>query len=231
MYWVALAIFIFMILVPELVQEGAFLFTESQVEMMAILSLGIVSFLLFLVRHNQSLRLLRERIEMQREVNASARDLSLSYSYIGETNRKLELLKNLFITLPEDMRQSGLSEKDFFDHICATIAVLLKTDHFSIRFIDCTSFRTRGEISHGAPFTTSLSNKTLCGAKAGERSPDDVYLIIPSAKRLTNAMAALIIPISSSTYDTEDQELLKALASYVLFFFMLARESHHRGVA
>ena len=44
-------------------------------------------------------------------------------------------------------------------------------------------------------------------------------------------MAALIIPISSSTYDTEDQELLKALASYVLFFFMLARESHHRGVA
>lgn len=231
MYWTALAIFLFMILVPELVQDGLFLFTESQLEMMAIFSLGVVSFLIFLARHNQSLRLLQERMEMQREVNASARDLSLSYSYIGETNRKLDLLKNLFITLPEDLHTSALSEKEFFDHICATIAVLVKTDRFSIRFIDCASLRTRGEIAHGAPFTMSLSNKALCDAKMGELSSDKdriAYKVIPSEKRLRNTIATLIIPSSALTYDAEDQELLKALASYILFFFMLTKKQNHK---
>lgn len=100
MYWIYLILFLFMIVTPEAVQHGALFFGEEDLESILIFCFGMIGLLLYLGKESAFLRAIRDKLSLQKETNQIRRDLSQSYSYIGETNRRVDIVKNMVEELP-----------------------------------------------------------------------------------------------------------------------------------
>src|SRR3989344_5027965 len=107
MYWIYLSIFVAVVFMPMLVQGGLFFLAEDTVEALIIFCLGALGFLIYLAKDKALIRLIREKILLQKQTNIITRDLSDSYSYIGELNRKFDIVKNLAFHLPRALSEGA----------------------------------------------------------------------------------------------------------------------------
>ena len=97
MYWIYLVIFVFLVFVPEIIRGNLGVFGEETVEEIVLLFLGGTIFIFYLIRDSQIQKIQKELDEKRRENNRMLKDLTQSYSFIGEINRKLEIAKNIFV--------------------------------------------------------------------------------------------------------------------------------------
>lgn len=134
-------------MVPSLVTKGKWGLPEEQLEQFVIIMLGSLGFFLFVLQRKKVLLHIKEKAHFIRETNRMSKDLATSYSYIGEINRKLDILKNIALGLPEAASFTSKKEREVFNLILDAIRVLGKSNSFAIRFMRMSDGKMLREIT------------------------------------------------------------------------------------
>jgi hypothetical protein len=230
MYWIYLVIFILAVLVPDIVPHDAkiFFLQEEKFEELLIFILGLSGFMIFRFKERQSNINLKEKIKFQKEANQVSRSLNDTYSYIGETNRKLDIMKNISDSLLEISELRPGKEKKFFDVLMESIYILGKSKKFVIRFIDTKTGGTEMEIKSRKRIFFKVSNEEIIEKLEKENksfSESNYHFIIASPKKIGEVISVIIISKNNQQQKLEDSDILKALASQSLFLYYFSKKS------
>ncbi len=136
MYWAYLILFVAMIVTPEVVRDGVLFFSEEDLESLLVFCFGMVGLLLYLGKESAFLRAVREKLSLQQETNQIRKDLSQSYSYIGEMNRRIDIVKNMVVSLPQSTTTVfSKSGQDLYEPIIDATALLAQSDCVALYFV------------------------------------------------------------------------------------------------
>jgi hypothetical protein len=217
MYWIYIIIFVIAIMIPQLIGDRLLFVEGEQAESLSLLLLGIISFLIFFFVEKQHSKDARDKTEIQKQASTFFKDLKYSYAYIGEINRKLDILKNLAVNFPEKIKNGKRNEKQTYQHLLQAIQVIGKSNNFIIRFVAKHDLATIKEIKYGKHSNWKISNE-------GEWFIDkfvhelNKFTIFCAPKAMEGIKACIIIPKRKNQL-VEDIEMLKILASYALILF------------
>lgn len=222
MYWIYLAIFILIVLTPKAIQEGIIFFREEDVEALIIFCFGLLAFVLYLAKEKALLRIFQEKLHLQKRTNIITKDLSDSYSYIGEMNRKFDIVKELIFHLPKDTADTlTKKEPETFRSILEAVKLLAKTDMVSLRFVNAKTKEIEKvlENGHGKAFV-SFDAKTLLASK--KTFWEEETCAIVRSPLQAKGIAAYIVFFKTSNH-IEDADVFKILASQALLLFCVDR--------
>lgn len=218
MYWLYLIIFTLIVFVPTAIHHGFYIFDKAQTQEFTILILGSLGFLAFLVQEKRLKKNMAEKTDIQRKVNTITKDLTQSYSYIGEVNRKLDILENITLSHPDSLHLTSKKQKEIYNSTMQAIGIIAKSDNFVLRFSNMKTNELLKEIKNlqDAPFIFSckqLDPKT-------QITETDEFLSVISPKDIDDIVACIIIKKKTPAQKIEDLEMLRILASQALFIFM-----------
>ncbi|MEK9151190.1 MAG: hypothetical protein AAB547_00995 [Patescibacteria group bacterium] len=218
MYWVYLAIFILVIFTPKVIRDGFFFLREEDVEALIIFGFGIFGFMLYLVKEKALLRVFQEKLRLQKKTNTITRDLSDSYSYIGEMNRKFDIVKELIFFLPKNTAEAlANGQKETYRSIIQAVKLLSKTEPVSLRFVNMKTKKIEKTVENGSGgLFAHFDGEILLASKKTFWEERDCA-IARSPYQAKNMLAYIIFP--KVTNRVEDVEVLKILASQALFLF------------
>lgn len=224
MYWIYLVIFVLVILTPKIVHEGLLFLHEEDVESLLIFFLGLLGFGIYLAKEKALLRAFREKLHLQKQTNIISRDLSDSYSYIGEMNRKFDIVKDLIFNFPRNADELlGKKDADFYSSILEATRLLAKSDHVSLRFVDYragTVEKVCEAQSTPAAMFEHFDGKCLLGAKKYFWE-ENGYVVVRSPRSTPKLASYLIFP--KATNRIEDVEVFKILAAEALFLYCVEK--------
>jgi predicted ribonuclease YlaK len=224
MYWIYLSIFILAVLVPDIIPENKkfLFFREEQIEELFIFLLGFIGFLIFRWQEKQSKKNLKERIKFQKESREISKNLNDTYSYIGETNRKLDIMKNISLNLSEAVNLDKQKQHKFLNTLSESVNILVKSKKFIVRFVDFKTKETLKEIKGSRGLVFKIENSDLIEKISKEKKnffENNFYFFVSSEKKIDNTVAIIIISKNNRQQKLEDSDILKALASHSLFLF------------
>lgn len=221
MRWIYLFFFLLILLVPEVIIRDYGVIREEHLESLSILLVGIMASTVFLWREKQLSQHMADKRRYQQEVSDVSKDLVNSYSYIGEINRQLEILKNIALGLPEGDEFTEEKRKEVFDAILEAVLVFSRTESFVLRFVHCEDGRIEDEMGMGKPVfsekTADLLGHDRKTFRIGEHS------VVRTAKPL-DGYAAFIL-LDRTQVSDEDAEFLQAVASQALFLFVWGKRA------
>ncbi len=220
MYWLFLISFIITVLIPDLVTGNVWFLSETRVEEVAIFLMGILTFAIILKNEQQILFHKKEKEKDEKRIEQTVKDLVESYSYIGEVNRKMDILMGIALGLTDRTTLSQSHEKETYHSIINAANSLLKAELTSLKFVEVETAKTRkeflpeeGEMVKNEVLTAMEENVNIKKYKNA--------LIISSHQEMHGVKSYLII----HDYDTEEEnnpknmEILKVFASQALFLY------------
>jgi hypothetical protein len=145
MYWIFLLIFIIAVLIPDIIRGPILFLSETRAEEVAIFLLEMMAFLIFIRNELQLLFHRKEKEEDQKKINQTVKDLMESYGYIGEVNRKMDILINIALGISDRSALNKKKEKEIYDSITSAANFLMKSDSASLRFVNLKTKRTEKE--------------------------------------------------------------------------------------
>lgn len=223
MYWIYLAIFVLIILTPKLISNGWSFLGEEDIESLLIFCFGAFGFMLYLAKEKALLRVFREKLHLQKQANLITRDLSDSYSYIGEMNRRLDIVKEFIFRLPQTTAQAfHEGQGDLYAPLLEAVSQLSKTDQVAICFVD-TRKKTMTKILWKQPSESlplSLAPEKLLATKKFFWEEEE-RVIIRSPKQARGVAAFLIF--SKTRNHIEDEEVFKILVAEALLLYSVER--------
>ncbi|MEI7891100.1 MAG: hypothetical protein WCI36_03970 [bacterium] len=221
MYWIYLTIFIFIVFVPTSINSGFYFLSATQVQELAILVLGSIGFGLFLMLEKLYNKNLVEKNKIQGRVNSMSKDLKYSYSYIGEINRKLDILENIALGYPESSKLTPQGKTELFDDIMQAIRLFAKSNDFSLRFVQLQDYALIKEFKNNQEIEIDFSFK---GREFGiSHFEFKNFIIITSPRAIDNIFSYIVIKKSGASQRIEDIEIMKTIASQALFVFVFMR--------
>lgn len=222
MYWIYLAIFVLIVLTPKIIQEGVLFFREEDVESLIIFCFGLLAFTLYLIKEKALLRVFREKLNLQKKTNIITKDLSDSYSYIGEMNRRFDIVKELMFRLPKDTAE-GLAKKEseIFRPILEAVKLLAKTDIVSLRFVNVKTKELEKifEGGHSKTFASFDAKRLLASKKTFWEEKTCAIVRSPLQAK---GLIAYIVFFKTSNH-IEDADIFKILASQALLLCCIDR--------
>ena len=222
MYWIYLIIFLFIVFVPSIVQEGIYGFNLVQTQEFAILFLGSIGFAAFLIQEKRLKKNMAEKNDFQRKVNTMRKDLAHSYSYIGEVNRKVDILESIALSYPESLVITAKKQKDVYKSIMEAIRLFGKSDEFILRFVCLPSKEILKEIKSFPDVSISFSLKNI--DLNTQFFESDEFIVISSPKTVDDVFSYIVIAKKNPNQRMEDLEIIRTLAAQALFFFMFVRK-------
>ena len=221
MYWIYLAIFILVILTPKVVENGTFFLSEEDVESLLIFGLGVFGFILYLAKEKALLRVFREKLHLQKQTSIITRDLSDSYSYIGEMNRKFDIVKEFIFNMPKHTREAILKgDSTFYTPILEAARLLAKTDQVSLRFVNLPAKKIVQIHENEIDAETFASFDAVCLLSQTKNYWEENNCVIIRAPRSAPDTSAFII-FPKLMNRMEDTEIFKILASEALFLYCI----------
>lgn len=227
MYWIYLVIFILIVFTPKVIHEGHVFFQEEDLESIIIFGFGVLAFMLYLAKEKALLRIVKEKLHLQKQAHLITKDLSDSYSYIGEMNRKFDIVKELLFRLPKTSAEAllrsekGKGEHDLYQPVIDAVRILSKVDPVSLRFVHAgrrTLEKTveRGTFSDFAFFTAEalLEPKKLFWE-------EHECMVVRSPHQAGGVSAFIVFP--KKTNRVEDSEIFKILTSQALLLYGMQR--------
>jgi hypothetical protein len=212
MYWIYFAVFVIIIFVPTIIHG-----TMNLHEAAVIFVLQTIGLFLFLVSEKKAKSNFFKRLKMQREMGQYSRDLSNTYNYIGEVNRKLDILKEIFLTKPIHTHKH-LTNSDVFSPILDAAKLFGKSKHCLIRFVDAKLYKTLGEIKSGKRrMFLPKDNSYLKEDK--DIIETEKYIIFNSRDDINNIVCSIIIDKNNSGSEIEDKDIFRILAGRALCLF------------
>lgn len=221
MYWFYLAIFIIAVLVPDIIRTDFYFLTETRLEELLIFLLGMIGFLIFAFKEHQLFIQKEEKAKSQKRLKQAAKDLVDSYSYIGEVNRKMDILMQIGLGLADRSEISKKKEKEIYYTIIDAANSLMKAKCSHLRFVDLKNQRTRKEISAGSE-CHRIKNSELVGMGDNVNiKRKNGYLVAASFKQIDNVKGYLIVEGYNEleAENINNQEILKFLAMQALFLY------------
>ena len=221
MYWIFLIIFIITVLVPDIVRTNFGVISESRLEEILIFFMGAMAFAIFIKNEQQLIFHKKEKEKDKKKIEQTVKDLVESYSYIGEVNRKMDLLMNTALGLSDRSALSKAHEKETYQSIVSATSFLLKADFTSLRFVDIKNLKTKQDFrseNSGQPIKNSMLAEMKDSVNVKK---DNDCLIISSSQKINNIKSYLII----CGFDEKEEstpkniEILKVFASQALFLY------------
>lgn len=221
MYWIFLIIFIITVLVPDIVRTNFGIISETRLEEILIFFMGAMALAIFIKNEQQLLFHKKEKEKDKKKIEQTVKDLVESYSYIGEVNRKMDLLMNTALGLSDRSVLSKAHEKETYQSIVSATSFLLKSDFTSLRFVDMKNIKTKQE------FRSENSGRTIKNNLLAEMKDninvkkDNDCLIISSNQKINDIKSYLIIRGFDEKEESNPKniEILKVFASQALFLY------------
>ncbi len=132
MYWLYFFLFIAAISAPIFIEGENLYVSEDMREAAVILVAGAIGFVLYVLKEKSLLRQVKEKLWFQQKNSAITKDLSQSYSYIGEVNRKVDILRSMMNRLVE-IRETNAEEERMLWEVLDTIKQLTQAERVSLR--------------------------------------------------------------------------------------------------
>ena len=234
MYWFFSFLFIIAVMIPDIIRDSFSFLSEERAEEIAIFSLGTVAFLTFLRNERRILVQRKEKEKAQKKMNQTVKDLVDSYSYIGEVNRKMDILMEVALGLADRSLLDKKKEKEVYESIINAANFLLKGDSTTLRFINVETQRTEHELKIPENSNMRISNKELISMPENVNIiKQDDYLIISSPQKIEQVRSYLVI----NNYDDQEEkkprniEILKLFASQAVFLHAYMEKGDCREVA
>lgn len=221
MYWIYLILFTLIVFIPSLIRKGVFAFDMTQTQEFAILLLGSLGFFIFLLMEKKMKKNIAERNKIQGQINSMTRDLKHSYSYIGEINRKLDILENIALGYPETSKLTHKNEMELYDSIMDAIRLFGKSEDFALRFVCMPEFVLLKEIKSNKDSLISFSFKERKISINYFESEE--FIVVTSPKMIDGIFSYIVIKKKTISQKIEDIELMKTLAAQALFIFVFMK--------
>ncbi len=134
MYWLYVILFVCTLIVPGFVEQGwlPLVLSREITEIVFIFIFATLAFILYIIRDYQFLRYEKELIKKQKEVNRLTKELTSSYSYIGEVNRKFEILQDVTLEMPELISGEGKEKVGPYHDILRAIRIFSGCQDFVV---------------------------------------------------------------------------------------------------
>jgi len=221
MYWIYLIIFIIAVLSPDIIRGSLYFLSEKRAEELLIFFLGVTGFFLFFSKDRQ---LFLQKIEKKRDkkkIDQTIKDLVESYSYIGEVNRKMDILMSISLGLTEKSNLSKNKQTEIYRAIIEAAKFLMKADCAQLKFINAENDVLEKEIKIDNCSCAIKTENIIKMKSSGNAEQFEKFLVTTSHHKIKNVMCYLIVG------DYEEQgdktiEMLKVLASQALFVFSYA---------
>ncbi|MEI8103790.1 MAG: hypothetical protein WCG84_02735 [Candidatus Moraniibacteriota bacterium] len=135
MQWMYLILFALAIMTPSVIVQRDYLWIgQESLEGLIIFLLGVIGFSFFYFQERSLRKHLDEKKKYQREAVDASRDLVQSYSYIGEVNRQLEMLKEITLSMPTKQKITNKEREKAFSVMLEAIVMFARTENASICF-------------------------------------------------------------------------------------------------
>ncbi|EKE19834.1 MAG: hypothetical protein ACD_8C00101G0027 [uncultured bacterium] len=218
MYWIYLIIFTVTVFVPTFITDGFYMFNETQTQELVILLLGSLCFSLFLAMEKKLKENIKEKNKYQSQIGNMTRDLKNSYSYIGESNRKLDILENISLNYPDSVKMTQKNRLGSYASIMEAIRVFGKSEDFVLKFSSYPDLKILQEIKSKQEIKSHFSLKEHVGGINHIESDD--FIVIISPKVIDKIFCYIVIKKNTPSQKIEDVELMKTIATQALFIFM-----------
>lgn len=227
MYWVFLLIFIIAVLIPDIIRGNIFFLSETRAEEIAIFLMGAIAFFAFIKSEQRLIFQKKEKEKDQKKINQTVNDLVESYTYIGEVNRKMDLLMNIALGLTDRSVLNKSKENDIYRSIVTAAKFLFKADFAMLLFVDIKTTQTKKEIgeidAERKKEKKLIKNKKLISIIKKESTFKKYKgsLIVSSLQEVNNIKSFIIV----REYDDKEEsnpknsEILKVFASQALFVY------------
>lgn len=211
MYWVYLFLCVFAVLTPEFIQSGTWVLSQDDFESLVIFGFATLGLLLYISKEKAFFRAHEEKVTLQKKTNTISKDLSQSYSYIGEMNRKLDVIQEVIFELPKKTLLKRKKSTDLYKPVLDAAKVFARTDRAALLVVD-TKKKTCIE-GIGEQLFKYYSAEYLLGAKKSFWMEEKV-LIVRSPYAAGGKHVFLLL--GKVTNHSEDMEHLQILASQAL---------------
>jgi hypothetical protein len=224
-YWIYLILFTVIVYTPSVVTSGFLGFSTTQSQEFSILVIGCIGFALFIVREKRYQKQMQEKMQYQMQVSRMSKELNHSYSYIGEINRKLDILEHITQGFPETLQLTARKKMEVYDSIMMGIQLFSKADEFVICFMNSQTGEVLKEIRSKAKMRVHFPHD-VC-VSHGQFVENDDFICTTSPKTIDNVFASIIIRKKKSSHKIEDPEIIKTIAAQSLFLFMFIQKNNH----
>jgi hypothetical protein len=226
MYWIFLILFVITVLIPDIIRGNFLGLPEERLEEVSIFLMGTVAFFVFIKNEQLLIFHKKEKERDQKKIDQTVKDLVESYSYIGEVNRKMDIIMNIALGLAD---RSALDKKritEIYDSIISASNFLMKSECVCLRFMDTSNRKTVNEIRTENKMEC-LGNSQLTGANSsGNVTKINDWLIIQSSQEVKNIRSYIIIKGFDKDEESNQKniEILKVFASQALFLYSYTYE-------
>ena len=188
-----------------------------------IFLLGSLGFMIFIFKEKKLAEIIREKLKIQRKANSMSKDLISSYSYIGEMNRKVEILKNIFTKITEIRYGAHYKEEDrkeVEDMIIHAIKVFLgKNQRFCLSLFDIKNVCKSRDFQRCRSFQIAKIFKENKFSENGKKSgywQNGKQIVILSPHKIKQHKTVLAMRCQSKSC-LENLDIIKLLLTQLLF--------------
>jgi hypothetical protein len=224
MYWIYLILFVIAVFTPDIIQRDFSWIPEEKAEELVIFVIGSMAFLIFLRKEMQLFVKTKEKTKIQKEALSTSKELTDTYSYIGEINRKVDILKDIALGITEGPELTPEKEMELYRSILHAVQIFSKSTHVSLRFVDVASGKIIKEIRSSKKARCETINSRMVMEKKSFLETDKVFFI-RSPKAVDGIVACIAVEKLTKHQKIDDPELIKALASQALFLFTFSKKS------
>ncbi len=216
MFFLYLIIFILIVSTPFLVVRGVWIFSEDELEAIVLLCAGVISFIIYRVKDYQVFETIRDRMRLQRLFARAQKELSESYSYIGQANRRTDIMYEIFSDL------SHIDQEGHKGSIARAMKLLPYTDDFSFRFLTMSKGRSCKKIGGGSAFG-HLPDALFCRKANTQSYREKDVLFVYSEVQEHDLRACIALPYSEKAEN--DIDFFRALTAYFIMVYVFHTES------
>ncbi len=234
MYWIFLIMFIITIMVPDIISGRVLFLSENHAEEVAIFLMGAVGFLIFIKNEQEIIFQKKEKEIDQKKIKQTVKDLVESYGYIGEVNRKMDLLMNIALGLTDRSMLSKTKENEIYRSIISAAKLLFKAKNVSLRFIDVETKKTKKEIQeknkHSQKNISLIKNEEIMDMKKRIAYREKKKYLFVSSTQEVNKIKSFIIVYEYNLEEEsnpKDIEILKLFASQSLFVYSFMHDKNN----
>ncbi len=218
MFFIYLGIFIIIVTTPFLITNSFWIFTEDETEALLLLIAGVASFAIYRLRDYQVFQTIREKMRLQKSVVQAQKELSESYSYIGQANRRTDIMYEIF----SDLSHMETTSSD--EALLHAMESLPYTEDFCFRFIDPKKKKSHHRISATQHFK-HLPDELFCKENISRSYQNKDILFVYSETKDKSLRTCIALPYSEKAEN--DIDFFKALTAYFTMVYMFHNDFLH----